>query len=114
MHSLWIGLWLPVFRIILVYQNLVVDLQLYRLLNLVCFFQNIYIGVFWITLYPFDTVLPGTQKSRGLEYLTYSKRIYNLKADIQGFPTVPGSRTGDKIGPLNFVSAQQCSGILKT
>ena len=67
------------------------------------------IGVFWITLYPFDTVLPGTQKSRVLEYLTYSKRIYNLKADIQGFPTVPGSRTGDKTGPLNFVSAQQCS-----
>ena len=68
-----------------------------------------YIGVFWITLYPFDTVLPGTQKSRGLKYLTHSKRIYILKADIQGFPTVPGSRTGDKTGPLNFVSAQQCS-----
>eukprot|EP01050_Picozoa_sp_SAG11_P022169 SAG11_NODE_4120_length_2055_cov_34.668712_1_plen_75_part_10 len=48
-----------------------------------------------------------SQKSRGLEYLTLCKRIYILKADIQGFPTVPGSRTGDKTGPLNFVSAQQ-------
>eukprot|EP01050_Picozoa_sp_SAG11_P014942 SAG11_NODE_1889_length_4112_cov_19.726888_4_plen_172_part_00 len=57
-------------------------------------------------MYPFRHFFPGTQKSRDQKSLTHSKSVNILKADIQGFPTVPISTY--KIPQLCFGATVFC------